>query len=216
LKDEISNIIKFNKNQTLNEINYNEDKELIRKLLFLFNVITTMESGYSKYPFNLHKKQNWSLEHIHAQNSEDIKDDKDRKTLLENQKKYIEAKELYTKIEELIETKEIEDEDFNTIQEEIFKLYSDDINIHTIDNMALLRKEDNSSLNNSIFPAKRDKIKELDAKGSFIPIGTKNVFLKYYSDNVREAIKWNKEDREKYFKALERTLGNYIKGNQND
>jgi len=216
LKEEISEIIKFKKDDTLKNISYQANYNLITNILFLFNVISTMKAGYSKYPFDLHKQQNWSLEHIHAQNPEEIKDDKDRKFLLEDQKKYIEDKKLHQAIEKLIQKKKVEDDEFNKIQEKVFKLYSDNSNIHTLDNMALLSKEDNSALNNSIFPSKRDKIKELDAKGSFIPIGTKNVFLKYYSNNVMKAIQWNSEDRKKYLIALKEILKDYIKEVHND
>ena len=81
--------------------------------------------------------------------------------------------------------------------------------------MALLSQKDNSSLSNAIFPAKRDKIKQLDAKGSFIPIGTKNVFLKYYSSNVTDGVTWNKNDRKAYLKAMLSTL-NRCKRAKND
>ena len=89
-------------------------------------------------------------------------------------------------------------------------LRSRDKEIHTIDNLALLSRDDNSSLNNSIFPAKRDKIKDLDKKGSFIPICTKNVFLKYYSKDVKEALKWNIEDRKFYLDEIKETLKEYL------
>ena len=49
-----------------------------------------MQSGYSRYPFDKHKNEKWSLEHIHAQLSEDITNDKDRKELLKSQLDYIE------------------------------------------------------------------------------------------------------------------------------
>ena len=48
---------------------------IIRDLLLLFNVISTMNSKYTKFPFKLYIKEKWSLEHIHAQNSEDLKTD---------------------------------------------------------------------------------------------------------------------------------------------
>lgn len=218
LKAEISNVIKVKTDKELFDLEYGKksEEEIIKKILFLFNVISAMNSGYSKYPFYLHKKENWSLEHIHAQNSDEIKKDEDRKILLKDQKKYIEDKKLQKGIEELMSHEKIEEDAFSKIQEKIFKLYSNAINIHIIDNMALLAKDDNSALNNSIFPSKRDKIKKLDVKGSFIPIGTKNVFLKYYSDNVKEAITWNTEDRKKYRKALKETLIDYIKEAHND
>jgi hypothetical protein len=76
--------------------------------------------------------------------------------------------------------------------------------------MALLSSKDNSCLSNSIFPIKKDKIKELDEKGSFIPIGTKNVFLKYYSKDVEQNVSWNIEDQNAYFAELKKILKDYL------
>jgi len=195
-----------------------KDETTINKILFLFNVVSTIQTGYARYPFNKHKNEKWSLEHIHAQQSEEIIKDEDRKQLLSSQLDYIEKNssntdKLKQKVNTLINSKEIETKEFEEIQEEIFKLYSDNSSVHTIDNLALLGRDDNSSLNNSIFPAKRDKIKQLDKLGSFIPIGTKNVFLKYYSDDVKNALTWNKEDRKLYLNEIEETLEIYIGDN---
>lgn len=207
-------VLKANNNED-KELEYgnNKDQKVISKILFLFNVISTMESGYSRYPFDKHfdidKNEKWSLEHIHAQNSENITSDTDRRLLLEDELKYV-PKKLQNKIHLLLKEEEIADEDFMNLQDEIFLEYSDNINLHTIDNLALLGKDANSALNNSIFPSKRDKIKNLDRLGSFIPIGTKNVFLKYYSSDVKEAISWNKEDRQAYLTSITTTLKNYI------
>jgi len=215
LKKEISILITLPKDISFRKINYDDNPKLINKILFLFNVVSTMDSGYSKYPFNLHTEEKWSLEHIHAQKSENVKKDEDRKELLSTQLEYIKDESIYSKVKTLISSNKIDNEEFNKIQDEIFKLYSDDISIHTIDNMALLSQKDNSSLSNAIFPAKRDKIKQLDAKGSFIPIGTKNVFLKYYSNNVTDGVTWNKNDRKAYLKAMLSTL-NKCKRAKND
>jgi uncharacterized radical SAM superfamily Fe-S cluster-containing enzyme len=70
---------------------------------------------------------------------------------------------------------------------------------------------DNSSLNNAIFPEKRKRIKKLDKEGRFIPLGTKNVFMKYYSDKVDEFLTWNGSDREDYLKVLKNTLTQFVK-----
>jgi len=221
LKRLIKETINLN-GRVLKSIN-NSDKELkygnkkaevtITKILFLFNVISTMQSGYSRYPFDKHmykqKNEKWSLEHIHAQQSEDITKDEDRRQLLNSQLNYID-KELKQQVLQMMEDKEVDTKKFDETQEKIFKIYSDNSSVHTIDNLALLGKDDNSSLNNSIFPAKRDKIKRLDRDGSFIPIGTKNVFLKYYSDNVKDGLMWNKKDRRAYLKTIEDTLIDYI------
>ncbi|MDO9267080.1 MAG: DUF262 domain-containing protein [Sulfurimonas sp.] len=217
LKKYTKDITKLEKDKTIEKLNYTDknDSNNIAKILFLFNVISTMNANYHRYPFNLHKKENWSLEHIHAQNSEIIKDDKDRKILLKDEELYV-NNDLKIKINEMLNDAKIADEEFDNLQNEIFKKYGDNIGLHTIDNLALLSRDDNSALNNSIFPSKRDKIKALDAKGSFIPIGTKNVFLKYYSDGVKEAMKWNKEDRQAYLEAINKTLKAYIGEEKND
>jgi len=214
LKDSIMKNIKL-ENKTLEELNYEDDHKTIEKVLFLFNVILTMKSGYSQYPFDLHKSQQWSLEHIHAQNSKGIIKDEDRKSLLKSELQYINDEELKKEAEEMYEQyknkNNVSNDDFNNLQTEIFKEYGTNTSAHNINNLALLSVKDNASLSNSIFPAKRDKIKELDKTNSFIPIGTKNVFLKYFSNNVEEALTWNDDDKKVYMEAIQKEIGEYIK-----
>ena len=215
-KDNFLNILKEKikqknqlKKKVFEELNYEEDYDLVTRILFLFNVISTMKSNHSRYPFNLHKSEKWSLEHIHAQKSENITKIEDRKDLLKMQLTYIDDKTIKKDIEDLLELEKITEEQISDIENRVSKLFTDK-EIHTIDNLALLSRDDNSSLNNSIFPAKRDKIKELDKTGSFIPICTKNVFLKYYSNDVKEALKWNIEDRKYYLTEIKKTLNKYL------
>ncbi|WWW10767.1 DUF262 domain-containing protein [Arcobacter cryaerophilus gv. pseudocryaerophilus] len=196
------------KNKVFEELNYEEDYILVSRILFLFNVVSTMKSNHSRYPFELHA-QKWSLEHIHAQKSENITKIEDRKDLLKMQLTYIDDKTIKKDIDDLLELEKITEEQISDIENRVSKLFTDK-EIHTIDNLALLSRDDNSSLNNSIFPAKRDKIKDLDKKGSFIPICTKNVFLKYYSKDVKEALKWNIEDRKFYLDEIKETLKEYL------
>lgn len=212
LRDEIKDIIKLPKKE-IHELTYEDDYKTVTMILFLFNVITTMKIGYSRYPFNLHQQEQWSLEHIHAQNSDDIKNLEDKQRLLNSQLNYIKEPNLKLKAEDLLKKTKIDDEEFSAIQKEIFAEHSDDkdsIEIHTLDNLALLSGKVNSSLNSSIFPEKRDKIKLRDKEGLFIPICTKNVFLKYYSDNVKESLTWNKADRDAYLKEIIKELEPYL------
>ena len=212
LKTEIKNIIKLPEKE-IHQLTYKDDYKTVTKMLFLFNVVTTMKIGYSRYPFHMHQKDVWSLEHIHAQNSDDIKSLEDKQTLLTSQLSYIKEDSLKSKAEDLLQKTKIDDEEFSAIQKEIFAEYSDDkdsIEIHTLDNLALLSRNNNASLNNSIFPAKRDKIKEIDKTGSFIPVCTKNVFLKYYSDDVKESLTWNQSDRDAYLKEIIKELEPYL------
>ena len=215
----ISNDIKKNfdkkKIERIIELSYQDNSKLIGEILLLFNVISTMISKYTKFPFERYIEEKWSLEHIHAQNSENLKTDKQRRLLLEEQKVFyqnIKEEEIFNKINSILENDEIELNVFVSLQEEIFKKYTEEenVNIHSIDNMALLSTEDNSALNNNIFPIKRDKIIELDEKGSFIPICTKNVFLKYYSKDVTQNSKWTKKDRDAYLKEIKRKLKEFL------
>lgn len=205
--------IRIKINKPLKELNYEEDYKNVSNLLFLFNVLITMESGYSKYPFDIHHKENWSLEHIHARHSEEIKDN-EREEVLKIQlvSPYI-KKEIKEKIQKLLDNNKAKDKnEFENIQREIYKDFTDNYDtIETIDNLALLSKDDNSSLKNVIFPEKRTKIKELDEKGRFIPLGTKNVFMKYYSDEIKDFLKWNSDDRKAYLNVLESKLTSFVK-----
>lgn len=89
---------------------------------------------------------------------------------------------------------------------------------HLIGNLALLKCKDNSALSNSVFPVKRDKIKDMDLKGEFIPICTKNAFMKYYSGVSADNFQWTKEDFEKYKSAIVKSIADFfgIKGVENE
>ena len=79
--------------------------------------------------------------------------------------------------------------------------------IHSLSNMALLGRDDNSALNNSTFDVKRDKILEMDKKGDYIPICTRRVFLKYYTQSAHNQIHfWGEEDRKDYRAAMNTIL----------
>ncbi len=207
----------------ISDLNYKDDKTEVNKILFLFNVISTLNSQYTKYPFDRHKSENWSLEHIHAQNSQKIKKDEHKIELLKSEMSYVEDEKKIKRIQSLLDKykadKKIDIDTFNDLQDDIFNdsIYGDgaSVKLHTINNLALLSRKDNSVLNNSVFPAKRDKIIELDSSGSFIPIGTKNVFLKYYSNDVKEAVQWNKDDMDSYFKVIRKVLKDYL-GDSNE
>jgi uncharacterized protein with ParB-like and HNH nuclease domain len=199
----------------LEQLGYDNYKNKAMELLLLFNVITTMNSQYNRFAFDKFASENWSLEHIHAQLSEELKTDKQKKQLLNEQKQYFSnqnKEELLSKINKLLEMTKIDQEEFDEVQNEIFNEYSDTTAIiDSIGNLALLTVKNNSCLNNNIFPIKRDLIKELDEKGSFIPICTKNVFLKYYSKDVEQNVKWDKKDMDSYLEEMKRVLNNYIK-----
>jgi len=220
-KNTLMELIKndFNKdfvNQNINELielSYQDHYDTVTKILLLFNVITTMHSRYTRFPFERYIDEKWSLEHIHAQNSEELRTDKQRKQHLNEQKIFFENindKDILDIINKMLEKPDVEYDEFIELQNEIFEKYSDDINVHSIDNLALLAIDDNSTLNNNIFPIKRDKIIELDERGSFIPICTKNVFLKYYTKDVTQSVKWTEKDRKAYLNEIKSNLKDFL------
>lgn len=79
-----------------------------------------------------------------------------------------------------------------------------------ISNLALLDSATNRSYKNAFFPIKRKIILRNDKRGTFIPICTKNVFMKAYSKKFDEVMYWNKFDADFYLKALEETLVDYL------
>jgi hypothetical protein len=83
--------------------------------------------------------------------------------------------------------------------------------IDGIDNLALLTGRENSALNNSIFEVKRKAIIDLDRAGAYIPVCTRNVFLKYYTDAAAQQIHfWGPADRRGYAAAMAAMLDRYL------
>lgn len=75
--------------------------------------------------------------------------------------------------------------------------------LDAVNNFVLLNSKINRGYHNALFNQKRAKIIEYDKNGFFIPMATKNVFLKYYNENPAEFIEWGKEDQEGYLNYLE-------------
>ena len=62
------------------------------------------------------------------------------------------------------------------------------------------------------FDEKRKIIIEREAKGLFVPLCTKNVFLKVYSREVKDMSQWEDEDKKDYIKAIKDTLQFFFEG----
>lgn len=201
----------------------NGDKPVISKLLLLFNVLSILkEDVYQRFPFSKCNKSEWSLEHIHAQQSQGLKTAEHRrewlKMHLDSLRTIFASNENTELIEEVEHACNSESELAKDRFEDLFtrvtsKLSEDgDLDyIHSLSNMALLKKSDNSALNNSTFDVKRNKIIEMDQKGEFIPYCTKMVFLKYYTNSGATQIHfWGAKDREAYLDAINRILKPYL------
>lgn len=101
--------------------------------------------------------------------------------------------------------------------EEVFraaqKFFNEDklIDKDNIRNLALLDEKTNRGYGNSFFPIKRKWIIENDKQGIFVPIATKNVFLKYYSRKSNGLMFWENTDADDYLNDIQDTLNEYFR-----
>jgi len=214
-------------------INYSElsyekttDYAKISKLLLLFNVEAVRQNGeqthwfpFEKFKFQKTGRVSWSLEHIHAQQSEGMQKQSDWKEWLRLHLSSIVSlgdgnDELIEEMKNACEKERLERLEFEEIQQKVIQKLSAQGNteyMHSIANLALLNMSDNAALNNSTFDVKRNAIIEMDKKGQFIPFCTKMVFLKYYTPSASNQLHfWGQQDRIAYIKAINSTLKNYL------
>jgi hypothetical protein len=81
---------------------------------------------------------------------------------------------------------------------------------NSLGNLTLLDRSTNRGYGNAIFPIKRKTIVERDREGRFIPLCTRNVFLKYYSARVDRMLDWTSEDAEAYLAAIITSLTSFF------
>ena len=84
------------------------------------------------------------------------------------------------------------------------------VNMHGIENLALLSADNNSSLSNGPFVDKRARIIEMDKNGEFIPVCTKKVFLKYYTKKRSDVYFWSEQDQKDYKCSIVKTLKEFL------
>lgn len=215
LKKKIKEKIKI---EDIDGLDYEKNRKDIENILLFFNIATILNNKSSNIRFSFSKfsTKRWSLEHIHAQNDKGLKDKKAQDAWLENSKKYIDESSLKDDVKNDLKKKIAnfingnENNRFDELQMEILNKFGNMVNMHGIENLALLAAEDNSFLSNGPFIEKRSKIIEMDKNGEFIPICTKNVFLKYYSNELSNVYFWSKDDQENYKGSIIKTLENFL------
>jgi len=79
-----------------------------------------------------------------------------------------------------------------------------------LSNLTLLDQSTNRSYKNAVFAVKRQRLLELDKSGIFVPLCTRNVFLKCYSPQVDNVMFWSKQDAEAYGEVLIETLAQFF------
>ena len=130
-----------------------------------------------------------------------------------------EGRELLLSLYEIAYSGEVDPTKVDTAYKKISEEFREDNepSVNDISNLALLDSATNQSYKNAFFPIKRKIILQNDKQGTFIPICTKNVFMKAYSNKLDEVMYWSKDDAQSYFKAITETLKEYLpKKQEND
>jgi len=237
LKEEIrKNLIKFQ----IENLDYQENKDKIKigKILLLFNIQTVLETQKSdmRFPFHKYKEEDWDIEHVRSQNDQsdagriknqddwinDILDFfagtinmADVVSFVENPETQQEIKDICRLLSDYQKEtdKNLQQDIFNSAYKKVseyFKESDSPDNINSISNLALLDATTNRSYGNAFFPIKRKRIIENDKNGIFVPICTKNLFLKYYSKKLGEVMYWNNDDANDYLHAIKDTLSDFL------
>ncbi|WP_310559791.1 DUF262 domain-containing protein [Flavobacterium sp.] len=217
----------------------NKEIKMVLLLFNIQTIISTVEADM-RFPFDKYKSQNWDIEHINSQADRTINpvDRKswaldlvefytgingysdtlvNTLTLKEIQLEKIETlltdtKDICKKLIKILDADKVSDELFQSVYDHIINLHSvkDFVDNDNISNLALLDEETNRGYGNAMFFIKRKKIIENDKQGIFVPICTKNVFLKYYTKHSDNNLNWTQNDANDYLETMKEVLKNYL------
>lgn len=191
---------------------------------------------FYRFPYNLYKTNRknigWDVEHIDSNTENELRNQNDRIEYLKLTYLGITDEEIKQEISTLLLSGNIDDDKFGAIRKKITNedhLSSEDKN--KIWNFALLDSKTNRGYGNAPFPAKRRVIigKDQGLKyiinpeggvvnvetklevPTFIPICTRNAFLKYYTTSqATNLTAWLKEDAEAYLNDMILVIGEFI------
>lgn len=204
-------------------LRYGKDNSKSTHVLLLMNVETVLGSTDIGSRFSFHAYvDNWSLEHIHAQNSAAFEKETERRDWLREHKKKVEEShwppDQRADVDEIIDKinahlamadGNTDERSFDWIFRGVLALFSapgtdtTDEDMHGLGNLALLQRDLNSKLNNAVFALKREQVIALDQDGAYILPCTRNVFLKYYTAAADPQISlWGPQDLRDYLTAL--------------
>ncbi len=185
----------------------------LREILLLFNVATLLRNSGSnlRFPFDRYKRESWDLEHIRSVTSTRPA----RRARMRGWLRTIldfwadpateEEQDLQREARACLAAPSLDPKRFDAVYEKIQQRYGEDRAHETDDslaNLTLLDAGTNRGYKNAIFPVKRHRVIELDKSGTFVPLCTTNVFLKYYSPQIDGLLRWRTDDGAQYRGAM--------------
>ena len=215
--------------QEIREFDYASDRTAIRSVLLLFNLASLLESETgTRFPFGVFKREAWDIEHIRSVQSRMPQRVDDQKRWLETFEEYLGGEERQETVlseqdsrrqqfteqaRSLRGAEKFDGEAFTAYFKRVQQIYDPHQNPeadNSIGNLTLLDAKTNRGYGNAIFPIKRKTIIELDKAGRFVPLCTKNAFLKYYSCRVDQMLVWDEADAEAHANAICERLTNFF------
>lgn len=204
-------------------LEYGRHSAQIRSILLLFNLATLLSNLASnlRFQFEGFKTERWDIEHVRSVGSARPLRLTVQREWLSHCQGYLnisaDAPALIAEISKFMGLTHVEATDarFEVLYESVLKHFhelNENEPDNSIANLVLLDEKTNRSYKNAVFAIKRQRILALDRDGIFVPLCTRNVFLKCYSPQVEHAMFWTEPDGEGYLTAVIETLRNFFEG----
>ncbi|MBT62540.1 MAG: hypothetical protein CML13_04935 [Puniceicoccaceae bacterium] len=188
--------------------------KFVPRVLLLHNIQTMLNNReeLSRFPFDRFKQDKWDVEHIFSQNEDPPEQPLHRREWLTDALRYVTCEKLKQQIDKILKSDLKSEDPFKTLYDSILEHFADGAQkeeINALSNLALLDAGTNRGYGNVIFPVKRATIIERERAGTFVPVCTKNVFMKFYSTQIERFTFWSTDDQEAYFADIVKVLNAY-------
>jgi len=220
--------------ETLNSLTYDSGSAKLRPILLLFNVASLLANPATnaRFQFDRYKLDSWDIEHIRSVSSDIPQGKEKQKAWLSAVVDYIsdtnrndteqqgvddthEEQRIRRDALNMVNALSIDNNQFESLFNRVRSYFDSDGEQdmdESIGNLTLLDSSTNRSYKNAVFPIKRSRIIALDKKATFVPLCTKNVFLKYYSKHVDKMFYWGAKDSQDHQAAMGEMLLGLFKG----
>lgn len=214
--DEIANQVR----SFCSDIGYGNGR--IRDLMLLFNIAELLEHPHSnvRFQFDSFKRESWDIEHVRSVSDQRPDRPNEQEDWLRHCLTFLRsstndgASALADRIDIYLGTDRTSREDFSRLDGDILAYFDEKVTEpdNTLGNLTLLDSGTNRSYKNAVFAMKREQLLLRDRASVFVPVCTRNVFLKYYSREVGNMMFWTTQDAQDYADAITRTLTRFFGG----
>lgn len=202
----------------LDDLDYAQrNQSSIRATLLLFNLASLLQNPQSnvRFQFDSFKKERWDIEHVRSVTAYRPNGAEEKRHWLEQCKPHlpsVASAELRAAMGAFIANPRDASEDtFSTLHQAVLEAFGENEEVDdSIGNLALLDQKTNRSYKNAVFAVKRERLLNLDQGGIFVPLCTRNLFLKCYSNDARHLLFWSEADRQDYKAAICKTLATFF------